>query len=397
MQTLSIAQAFAGIFAFFLTLSPNLAAQCDHPDFPALEKLYTTTNGEDWTDKSGWLTDCAPCGWAGVDCDADERVTKVYLRGNGLTGELPVEIQDLDRLETLNLSNNLIGGTLPGELFGMITLRVLNVSRNRFTGQIPASIGAQTELEQLWLSENQLSGPVPAGVANLTQLRKLMLEENQLTGFLPEGLGDFPHLRTLGLTNNDLEGCFPLDLAALCGQARLLFDGNLKMAWKGDFSQLCTDAFDDAQIGAPCDDGDPDTGSDVINEDCGCHGGALDADGLVGLGEIPEENALTAGTLPGSLTGSGLNAPAGEIASAAAAYEVAVSPNPVVGNELTVRLPEGTEQSTLRLLSLTGRVLQTQASEQATTVVQLPVLEAGLYLVEVVSAGNRTVKRIMVQ
>lgn len=374
-----------------------LDAQCAHPDLPALESLYDATNGSDWTEDSGWFSDCEPCGWYGIDCDAENRVTTIILRDNGLTGFLPTEIAQLDRLELLALGRNQIGGNLPAVLFSMPALKDINLSRNQFTGGIPATLGNQPDLEYLRLSENQLSGDVPTGLSTLTQLRIIMLEDNNLSGALPEGLGDFPNLITLNFTNNDLEGCFPEDLAALCGQSRIMFEGNSKMTWRGDFSQLCVNSLNETQIGAPCDDGDPNTGGDIITQDCGCLGGVTDGSGLVGLGEISEENALTAGGAEVPVVNLQNSAPAGFSNTTPAVFEVAVFPNPVVGNELTVRLPNEAGSSTLRLLSLTGRELLRQTSSQTSTVVNLPVLEAGIYLVEVVTNESRSVQRVMVQ
>lgn len=397
MTTFSPVLTAISAILFFFCVSTSLNAQCTHPDLPALESLYDATNGSDWTDDSGWFSDCEPCGWSGIGCDAENRVTSIILRDNGLTGFLPAEIANLDRLELLGLGRNQIGGTLPAVLFSMPSLKDINLSRNQFTGTIPATLGSQPDLEYLRLSENLLTGGVPTGLSSLTQLRIIMLEENNFTGAMPEGLGDFPNLITLNFTNNDLEGCFPQDLAILCGKSRIMFGGNSKMTWKGDFSQLCASSLDETQVGAPCDDGDPNTGGDIITQDCGCLGGLTDGDGLVGLGGISEENALTAGGTETPVINLQNSSPAGFSDATPAVLEVVVFPNPVVGNELTVRLPNEAGSSTLRLLSLTGRELLSQVSNQTSTVVNLPVLEAGVYLVEVITGESRSVQRVMVQ
>lgn len=380
----------------FTCISASLAAQC-HPDLPALQSLYDATNGNDWTDNSGWMSDCEPCGWVGIGCDSDNRVTTIILRDNNLTGALPAEIVGLDRLELLGLPRNQISGNLPAVVFEMPSLKDINLSRNRFTGAIPTTLGNQPDLEYLRLSENQLTGPVPSGLSSLTQLRIIMLEENLLSGAVPEGLGDFPNLITLNFTNNNLEGCFPLDLTLLCGRSRIMFGGNSKMTWEGDFLRLCEDPFDEAQIGAPCNDGNPNTGGDVITQECGCLGGATQTDGLVDRDEVGVNNDLDPGTISVLNPGLGNNAPPTLNDGALEVYEVAVYPNPIVGNEITVTLPNYAGKSTLRLLSLTGRELLNQTSSNASTVMNLPVLEAGMYLVEVVTETSRSVKRVMVQ
>lgn len=384
-------------FLFLFGFSTNLDAQCPHPDLPALESFYDATNGSAWTDDSGWFSDCEPCGWAGVGCDTDNRVVSLILRGNGLTGTLPAEIAGLDRLELLAIGRNEIGGTIPDALFDMPFLRDINLGQNQFTGTIPATLGNQPDLEYLRLRDNQLTGQIPAGISALTQLRIVMLEDNNLSGAMPEGLGDFPNLITLNLTNNNLEGCFPQDLTALCGQSRVMFSGNNKMTWRGDFSRLCNASFDEPQVGEPCDDDNINTEGDVITESCGCLGGAVNAEGeLVGLGEISNFASPDIDATPQVSNLGNISAPVlGNLAIEVA--DVQVYPNPVVGNEITVTLPTGAGGSSLRLLSLTGRELLRQTSNATSTIVMLPVLDAGMYLVEVVTDGRRSVKRVMVQ
>ena len=41
------------------------------------------------------------------------------------------------------------------------------------------------------------------------------------------------------------------------------------MPWEGDYEKICNG---EDQLGAPCDDGDPMTVNDVIDEDCNCAG-----------------------------------------------------------------------------------------------------------------------------
>ena len=48
----------------------------------ALAVLYFSTNGDGWTDNTGWLSGLPECGWFGVTCDAAfiEFVTALDLR-----------------------------------------------------------------------------------------------------------------------------------------------------------------------------------------------------------------------------------------------------------------------------------------------------------------------------
>jgi hypothetical protein len=77
--------------------------------------------------------------------------------------------------------------------------------------------------------------------------------------------------------------------------------------------------------------------------------------------------------------------------------QLTVFPNPVVGDTLSVRLPVGTENTQLRLLSLTGRVVAQLAMNGPATEMLLPDLTAGVYMLEAVTSGERSVQRIIVQ
>ena len=60
--------------------------------------LYQATNGSEWTNATGWSNDMAPCSSTssapfGVSCRGD-RVSSVYMRGNGLAGNLPTQVRD---------------------------------------------------------------------------------------------------------------------------------------------------------------------------------------------------------------------------------------------------------------------------------------------------------------
>ena len=113
-------------------------------DRATLVALYHATNGLNWKDNSGWLTN-APIGvWYGVDTDAHGRVT------------------------VLNLPFNQLSGVIPTELGGLTELKVLNLWANSLNGPIPPELGDLINLESLSLSVSKLSGPIPPELGNLT-------------------------------------------------------------------------------------------------------------------------------------------------------------------------------------------------------------------------------------
>ncbi len=84
-----------------------------HPDYEALVALYTGTNGDDWTNNTGWLEECDVCDWAGVSCNGAGRVSQLQLSNNNLTGTLPAELADLTEIFILNVEVNALTGPLP--------------------------------------------------------------------------------------------------------------------------------------------------------------------------------------------------------------------------------------------------------------------------------------------
>ena len=138
-------------------------------DRAVLETLYHATGGDQWGRKTNWLRDDVPLSqWAGVSTNPQGRVRSLFLSQNQLNGEIPPELGNLEKLETLSLWGN------------------------QLSGEIPAALGNLANLETLSLSFNQLSGSVPAALDNLSNLKYLRLSYNSLTGCLPASWRDVP-------------------------------------------------------------------------------------------------------------------------------------------------------------------------------------------------------------
>ena len=192
-------------------------------DRDALVALYNATDGANWLNNRNWLSNGPMGEWHGVTTDSDGRVTRLDLRYNQLTGEIPAELGSLAGLEWLYLDNNqLTGGVggpvqpdgeIPAELGDLTSLTTLLLFNNQLTGEIPAELGSLAGLEWLYLDNNQLTGEIPAELGSLAGLEGLFLGENGLTGCIPGGLRDVPlnDLAQLGL-----DYCMP---AASAGDA----------------------------------------------------------------------------------------------------------------------------------------------------------------------------------
>lgn len=98
--------------------------------YDALYSLYSATNGENWTDNTGWLGDeGTECSWFGIACD-DGIVTQIVLSENNLVGTIPSDLHRLVDLTTLDLSDNLLTGRVPSAIYRMSALETLDVSGN---------------------------------------------------------------------------------------------------------------------------------------------------------------------------------------------------------------------------------------------------------------------------
>ena len=197
----------------------------------ALEILYRATDGPNWDNNEGWLTD-APLGeWYGVTTNDRGRVTHVNLGGwnsdagrwvaNGLTGTIPPILGTLANLESLSLWGNALSGRIPSELGGLANLSYLNFGGNELSGRIPSELGGLANLYSLFLDYNDLSGRIPPTLGNLRSLRHLYLDHNDLSGGIPPELGALTNLQHLNLWSNDFSGQIPPELGSLANLVRL--------------------------------------------------------------------------------------------------------------------------------------------------------------------------------
>lgn len=189
-------------------------------DSLALVALYDSTNGAGWTTNTNWLTSAALGTWFGVRVSAD-RVTRLDLRSNNLSGPIPESIGDLTELVYMLFDNNSLSGSIPASIGNLISLFSLNLPQNQLTGEIPTEIGRLVFLSSLFLGSNQLEGNIPASFGQLRNLSVLFLQINMLTGPLPSSLGNLKQLSSLGLKSNQLSGELPPEIGGMTGLSAL--------------------------------------------------------------------------------------------------------------------------------------------------------------------------------
>ena len=212
-SSLSTPSVFAG------TTSKEVSASILEEE--ALEALYHSTDGDNWTDNTGWLVDPDPCNWYGVTCLGEPHesyaVIGLELENNNLNGPLPADIGDLGSLQWVELRDNSLSGNIPVEIGDIEYLETLDLSNNQLTGGIPVELSTLSDLYLLELSGNDLSGSIPPELGSMPSLEDLYLGDNQLTGTIPAELGSLSNLWGLDLSGNSLTG----DITVLSGLTNL--------------------------------------------------------------------------------------------------------------------------------------------------------------------------------
>jgi len=98
---------------------------CNIDDWTALKALYESTNGDNWTNNTGWeelsgdepLANCNLNNLFGVVLDNDNRVNALDLSNNQLNGSIPPELAQLSNLTSLKINNNNLGGCYPNDIY----------------------------------------------------------------------------------------------------------------------------------------------------------------------------------------------------------------------------------------------------------------------------------------
>ncbi len=194
-------------------------------DRDALIALYRATGGANWTNKENWLSNRPLDEWYGVTTGSSGRVTWIELSENGLRGEIPAAIGDLDRLLVLVLSGNQLSGAIPRELGNLRDLVWLFVHSNQLTGEIPKELASLRNLVYLYVHMNQLTGEIPAELGRLSNLAYLRLGFNGLTGGIPASFRNLRRLNLLEVRGNQLTGGIPSWLGELT---------DMRWLWLGD-------------------------------------------------------------------------------------------------------------------------------------------------------------------
>nr|XP_008384484.2 receptor-like protein 3 [Malus domestica] len=186
------------------------------------------------------------------------------LSFNRLTGPIPGWLGTLPSLFLLILNHNLISGEFPKELCRLQALvsqnaatqtgydylelpiyyqrvnasvtplqykylsnmpRAISLRNNSLSGNIPFEIGQLQLLRELDLSVNNLSGEIPNQISNLTSLERFDLSRNHLSGEIPASISSLHFLSSFTVAYNNLQGIIPSG-TQIEGLNATAFEGN---------------------------------------------------------------------------------------------------------------------------------------------------------------------------
>ncbi|XP_050157825.1 MDIS1-interacting receptor like kinase 2-like isoform X3 [Malus sylvestris] len=171
-----------------------------------------------------------------------ERMTslqKLMLNGNQLSDCIPSEFGLLVNLEYLDLSSNKLNGSIPSTFGNFLKLYHLNLSNNQFSQGIPLKLEKLVQLNELDLSHNSLEGSIPAEISNMESLQTLNLSHNNLSGFIPSSFEGMHGLSYVDVSYNELEGPLPNNKAFRQALPEAL-RGNKGLCGNVEDSQSCT-------------------------------------------------------------------------------------------------------------------------------------------------------------
>ena len=251
---------------------------------------YIIGLGDQIWNSDGRLTSwtCMNCSLSGdvpIEIGNLNELTFLNLGGNSFTGNMPTTIGNLSNLEVIRFHDNLLTGNFPSEIFSLPVLRELNFHDNELSGTISSLIGNLTNLQTINFHSNDFSGSIPEEIGSLASIRKIYLYDNDISGSIPEELGNLSEISILDLHNNLLTGLIPDSYCNILSIAENLADNNLCPPYPNCMTEedvgdqdndSCADycesgetsVLDSGYIGC-YDDNDLDFLEDVINNSTG--------------------------------------------------------------------------------------------------------------------------------
>ena len=209
-----------------LTVKDNDAVSDNNMEKQALVELYNATDGDQWKNHSGWLSDDQHvCSWHGISCDNGVMpVSEIRLNDHNLSGMIPSSIANFKDLKRLFLGRNQLNGAIPDTIY-QTRLHLLWIAGNQLTGSLTNTFCTLSFLQELNVSSNQLSGNLPTQLGQLSRLKQLNLSQNQFSGSLPDSFQQLSQLSVLDIHSNTFSGSIQI-LKDLCQLTQLDISNN---------------------------------------------------------------------------------------------------------------------------------------------------------------------------
>ncbi|GLT51606.1 hypothetical protein SLA2020_250060 [Shorea laevis] len=128
-----------------------------------------------------------------------------HANSDKFTGNIPLNVSNLQCLYELDLSNNMLNGDLPMVVFKAKNLPFLDLRFNNFKGVVPRE-AFNLDVDVLFINNNVFTQMLPDNVGNTTVLF-LTFANNNFAGPIPSSIGKAKNLLEVLFLNNQLSGC----------------------------------------------------------------------------------------------------------------------------------------------------------------------------------------------
>ncbi|KAL5719936.1 non-specific serine/threonine protein kinase [Ranunculus cassubicifolius] len=140
-------------------------------------------------------------------------LTSLLLGENRISGNIPSEIGNLQKLSRIDLGENFLTGTIPMSFWNMPNLQTLRLGSNQLSGHIPSTRN-MTNLFVIYLYNNLFEGTISPLLENRV-LQHFDISYNKFSGTIPKEIGQSPRLLSFDLSHNLLNGSIPLEVGNL--------------------------------------------------------------------------------------------------------------------------------------------------------------------------------------
>lgn len=196
-----------GLCSFFCNIAVSEATSDEDDEVSVMLAIRKSLNPPE---SLGW-SGPDPCKWNHVNCNQENKVTRIQIGHQNLEGTLPPNLSPLTSLERLEVQWNKLSGPFPS-LNGLSSLQVVMLSNNNFT-KLPSDLfDGLSSLQSIDLDNNPFEGwELPESLKSVSTLQNFSANSANIIGKIPDFLGpdSHPGLVNLHLSFNSLEGGLP--------------------------------------------------------------------------------------------------------------------------------------------------------------------------------------------